>query len=180
MEKRIEQTYDNLLQAITILLKEKEFEDITISELCEKAKIKRPTFYNHFIDKEDFAVKMFRYLYKKRDTRIDKIQDFREYSKAFCMYVLKYIEKIKNPYIKKENKIGTSKLYLVCFQEMYQFLKKRYNERKYQDIKEEDEDFFIYRMASRLLAAFIYFYNSTIDINDMIKHIDNTLNFHYI
>ena len=66
MEKRIEQTYDKLLKAITLLLKEKDFEDISISELCKKAKVERPTFYNHFKDKEDFVIQIIRYLYKKK------------------------------------------------------------------------------------------------------------------
>lgn len=180
MEKRIEQTYDKLLKAITLLLKEKDFEDISISELCKKAKVERPTFYNHFKDKEDFVIQMIRYLYKKRNVSIDDIKDFKEYCKAFLIYVLKYIDKIKNPDVKKESKIGTSKLYLLCFKEIHNFLRKRYSTRKYKDIKEEDEEFFVYRMSSRLLASLVYFYNSKISLDEMIQHIDVTLDFHYI
>lgn len=43
-----------LCQAFTELLSKKKFEAITINELCEKAFIRRATFYTHFLDKYDF------------------------------------------------------------------------------------------------------------------------------
>lgn len=57
MEKtdlRIEKTYTALKTAFTELLQKKKFEDITVNELCDKAIIRRATFYKHFADKFDF------------------------------------------------------------------------------------------------------------------------------
>lgn len=180
MEKRIEQTYIKFIKALSKLLKEKDYEDISISEICEAADVKRPTFYNNFGDKENFIIQLIRFLYKKRPASLDKNKDFKDYCREFTFYCLSYIEKIRKQNNKPKYKIETSKLYYLCFGEIQRFLKKGYKERAYKDIDPIDEDFFVYRMASRILAFLIFFYNSDISIEEMKKHVNVTMNFHYI
>ena len=54
MDLRIQKTYMGLHNAFTDLLEEKRFENITVNELCEKAMIRRTTFYKHFADKYEY------------------------------------------------------------------------------------------------------------------------------
>ncbi|MGN0194784.1 MAG: TetR/AcrR family transcriptional regulator [Pseudoramibacter sp.] len=54
MDLRTEKIYDALTDAMMALLKEKLFEEITVSELCQRARTRRATFYNHFSDKYEF------------------------------------------------------------------------------------------------------------------------------
>ncbi|MGM9606219.1 MAG: TetR/AcrR family transcriptional regulator [Oscillospiraceae bacterium] len=51
---RIERTYLLLHNAFTDLLEEKRFEEVTVNELCERAMIRRTTFYKHFADKYEY------------------------------------------------------------------------------------------------------------------------------
>lgn len=51
---RIIKTQKSLCNAFLELLSEKRFEEITVNELCEKALVRRATFYKHFADKYDF------------------------------------------------------------------------------------------------------------------------------
>ena len=51
---RILRTYRSLNEAFTGLMEEKRFEDITVGELCERAMIRRTTFYKHFADKYEY------------------------------------------------------------------------------------------------------------------------------
>ena len=51
MDKRILKTKKNLYEGLLKVMKEKEFENIKISEICEKALTTRSTFYDHFTDK---------------------------------------------------------------------------------------------------------------------------------
>lgn len=51
---RIQKTYLSLHNAFVSLLEEKRFEDVTVNELCERAMIRRTTFYKHFADKYDY------------------------------------------------------------------------------------------------------------------------------
>lgn len=61
MDLRVERTYALLTKAFTDLLDEKSLAEMSVSELCEKAMIRRTTFYDHFTDKYDF----FRYYVRR-------------------------------------------------------------------------------------------------------------------
>ena len=50
-DKRIAKTKKNLKNAMIAMLGEKDFEHITITELCRAAEISRITFYSHYSDK---------------------------------------------------------------------------------------------------------------------------------
>lgn len=54
MDLRIRKTYLALHSAFISLLEEKRFEDLTVNELCERAMIRRTTFYKHFADKYEY------------------------------------------------------------------------------------------------------------------------------
>jgi AcrR family transcriptional regulator len=51
---RVIKTYMALTDAFWQLLGDKKFEDITVNELCDRAMVRRATFYKHFSDKYEF------------------------------------------------------------------------------------------------------------------------------
>ena len=53
-DARIVKTKARLLETFRELLAEKPMEDITVNEICEKANVRRATFYKHFADKYAF------------------------------------------------------------------------------------------------------------------------------
>lgn len=57
---RVTKTYDALFGAFAELLAEKPFEQISVTELCERAQTRRATFYKHFGDKYEFLRSMMR------------------------------------------------------------------------------------------------------------------------
>lgn len=69
---RIIRTYKSLTEAFLQLMSEKHFEDITINELCERAMIRRTTFYKHFADKYEF----FRFFIRQLQTDFDAASTF--------------------------------------------------------------------------------------------------------
>ena len=54
VDLRIKKTYRALFDAFTELLEEHRFEDQTVAMLCDRAMIRRTTFYKHFRDKNDY------------------------------------------------------------------------------------------------------------------------------
>lgn len=56
MDKRILKTKKGLKDALRALLVEKTFEEITVTEICSKARTGRLTFYKYFADKEDLLL----------------------------------------------------------------------------------------------------------------------------
>lgn len=51
---RVQKTYNALSEAFQALLNEKDFDSITVTELCDRAMIRTATFYKHFADKYEF------------------------------------------------------------------------------------------------------------------------------
>lgn len=51
---RITRTQHLLFEAFTELLEDRDFENITVKDLCDRAMIRRTTFYKHFSDKYDY------------------------------------------------------------------------------------------------------------------------------
>ena len=51
---RVRKTKKALSDAFISLLQERHFEEITVNELCERAEIRRATFYKHYTDKFHF------------------------------------------------------------------------------------------------------------------------------
>lgn len=60
-----------LAESLGALLQEKRFDEITITELCARAKLSRPAFYQNFNSIRDVAVRYFR---TALDEAIDKLE----------------------------------------------------------------------------------------------------------
>lgn len=65
---RVIKTKKALSEAFIELLSEKHFEEITINELCDRAEIRRATFYKHYTDKFHFLACFTRSLRDKFDS----------------------------------------------------------------------------------------------------------------
>ncbi|NQX45814.1 TetR/AcrR family transcriptional regulator [Paenibacillus tritici] len=53
MDRRIGKTRDAIFKAFISLMAEKNFEQITVNEIAERANVSRGTIYLHFVDKYD-------------------------------------------------------------------------------------------------------------------------------
>lgn len=91
IDLRTRKVYDALMDAFIQLLSEKSFDSITVVELCEKARTRTATFYNHFSDKYDFFA--FMIAEKRRDFIIKTDWDcFEECCIAFVENSFAFIE----------------------------------------------------------------------------------------
>ena len=69
IDLRIQKTHNALLGALRELLSEKSFDEISVSELCDRAQTRRATFYKHFGDKSELLAYMIRELQREYNTR---------------------------------------------------------------------------------------------------------------
>lgn len=95
MDLRIEKTYRALISSFTELLEEKRYEDITVSTLCDRALIRRTTFYKHFADKDEF----FRFFllnmrdeFEKKTHAAMKVASVREYQSAMSPELVRFLK----------------------------------------------------------------------------------------
>lgn len=58
---RVIKTFKSILNALPNLLNKKDFNKITVNDLCEEAQLSRTAFYMHFLDKYD----LLKYFLKK-------------------------------------------------------------------------------------------------------------------
>lgn len=89
MDKRIINTKKKLTNTLLLLLEEKKVKDITVLELCKKAKINRTTFYKYYKDIDDLVIKIEESLLSELETYINDIK--RNY---LLSYTSKIIEQI--------------------------------------------------------------------------------------
>ncbi len=89
VDLRIRKTMKALIGALQSLLKEKDFDDITVTELCERAETRKATFYKHFGDKYELFVYMIRELERRYEE-----ENKREYEgqppQAFYTGIIRY------------------------------------------------------------------------------------------
>ena len=69
---RYQRTNQRILEAMTHLLQKKNFDNITIKDICEEAKISRSGFYLHYVDKYQFIELYMAEFMTKINTLFDK------------------------------------------------------------------------------------------------------------
>lgn len=92
---RIIKTRNNLYSSLINLLKEKTFEEIKVSDLCNEALINRSTFYSHFDDKYELISSLINDLKKELENELNKIQvnlNTKEYYIEMIKIFLDHIE----------------------------------------------------------------------------------------
>ncbi|MCQ2398115.1 MAG: TetR/AcrR family transcriptional regulator [Sphaerochaetaceae bacterium] len=90
LDFRVQRTYGFLTKALVDLLKKKDFSEITVNELCEKALIRRATFYKHFTDK----LELFKFVVNRNFDFFGKSHNFkydRENPGTFYPEIVNYI-----------------------------------------------------------------------------------------
>ncbi len=96
MDLRIRKTYLGLHNAFTQLLEEKKFEELTVNELCDRAMIRRTTFYKHFADKyEYFTFYMREIVATFQDQLAPDVTDgdVNAYLQHMCRELLRFIQR---------------------------------------------------------------------------------------
>ena len=169
--------YDILYFNFLKLLKEKEFSKISPEDICKVSNIDIELFNSNFKDMNDFFVKEMNYLYLNNFNYLDDIKDFKEYVKEYAIIQLNTFDKFRNEF--KTKTIGDdleSNFYFVCFESCLLFLKDKYQSRKNPKIPQDQEEFYIYRLASRVIALVVYFYNNkNVTKEEMLPRLDQSL-----
>lgn len=96
---RIIRTHKSLTEAFLQLMSEKQFENITVNELCDRAMIRRTTFYKHFADKYEF----FRFFVEQLQADFDtksaasaKYQNPQVFFTSIMCHLLDFLREHKN------------------------------------------------------------------------------------
>ncbi len=79
-ESKYYNTASLMNQALLILLEKKDFDYITVKEICDKAGVNRSTFYLHYDSIDDLLAETMEYLYKQLKQQFLNVLDLSESS----------------------------------------------------------------------------------------------------
>jgi len=138
---RVIKTKNSLYNALLELMKEKTFEEIKVSDICNKALINRSTFYTHFEDKYELLSDCINDLKTSLLNELKKnktINSTKEYYIEMIKLFLNHIEEKKDTYlaiaINNRNSILTDIIYDVIDNDITSRLK---NENKDSEVPDE-------------------------------------------
>lgn len=69
---RITKTKKNLYEGLLILLKDKPFEEVKVSDICQISLVNRSTFYDHFTDKYELLASFLHDLENQLTTQLNE------------------------------------------------------------------------------------------------------------
>lgn len=96
LDMRVQKTYKQLLDTFVLLLMEKSFEELTVSEICERANVHRATFYKHFKDKYEFLSFCFEnYLTQIEIKKVENNPTVADIKDTFMNFIIKVLDYIK-------------------------------------------------------------------------------------
>lgn len=75
LDRRIQKTLRLLERALTELIAEKEYDDITIQEILDRANVGRSTFYAHFENKDQLLRSLLTHLNERFDEGIKQLSE---------------------------------------------------------------------------------------------------------
>lgn len=127
---RVIKTKNSLYNALLELMKEKTFEEIKVSDICNKALINRSTFYAHFEDKYELLSACINDLKMSLTNELKKNQNInstKEYYIELIKLFLNHIDEKKDTYlaiaINNRNSILTDIIYDVIDNDIISRLK---------------------------------------------------------
>lgn len=137
-------------EALLLLLEEKDFDYITVKEVCIKAGVNRSTFYLHYESMNDLLNESLAYAFSKFTSRYDKLS-FNKKKLSTCpieelflitpQYIIPYLQFVKDnakafmTSLSKPNVFGVKKSFNVIYQKTFLPILERFHvpekERKY-------------------------------------------------
>jgi AcrR family transcriptional regulator len=101
---RITKTKAALTNAFYAMLEEMSLEQITVNNLCEKAEVRRATFYKHFNDKNDFIIYLIKDVRERFEVDVWANQSgdcpskeyYKKYVESLMEYLIQRKEAVKN------------------------------------------------------------------------------------
>ncbi|MCE9499413.1 MAG: TetR/AcrR family transcriptional regulator [Leptospira sp.] len=97
MTRDIEENYKIWMNSFVKLMEERNYFELSISEIAEKAGMSRVSFYNYFTDKEELLWKTYRYLFLEVEKKVECIDPITLLSdgKPLTYYVFENVKKNK-------------------------------------------------------------------------------------
>lgn len=179
MDKRLIKTEEKLYNALLELFTIKPYEDISISDICNAANIKRPTFYNHFENKEDFVRKTTYTHFKKiiEESKISPKTSFKTYFLTLIEGYLKDLSKYKDNIRILDKSNDAKKLTMIFYESLFKFFKEKIESLYPNELNDSLIETFVDTHVGVFIAIISrYLLSDNKDLNTLIKDLSKVFN----
>ena len=98
IDLRIRRTHKLLWEALMALLNERDFDDISVTDICERAMIHRTTFYKHYQDKNDLLLRGMREMHDALVASLDQPDALDEDAPYRFVRIFRHVEEHRHFY----------------------------------------------------------------------------------
>lgn len=146
---RVLKTYKALCDTFSDMLEEKKFEDITVNELCQRAMVRRATFYKHFADKYEFFAFFIREI---QDCFNASIKEYDQEETPYSYYI--YLFKNSVRLLKEHKKFVDSVLKSSVFPTLLEIISDEIYRNVLLNMKENVRNGMPIAVSTNILASF--------------------------
>ena len=125
--RQVERTCSWILEAVLLLMDEKPYGKITVSDITKKAGIARQTFYRNYKDKDEVIIKYFANIFNSEMLEVENISGRNRQDIIILTFNIKYMIEHKTNLMKMLSIIGIEDIFTDSFTEWQNFL---FNQKK--------------------------------------------------
>jgi hypothetical protein len=120
--RQVQRTCSWILEAILLLMDEKSYEKISVSDIVNKAGIARQTFYRNFKDKDEVVIQYFSNIFNSELLSVENISEKDKLDKIVLTFNVKYMVHHKTSLKKLLTIVGIENLFANSFNEWQNLL----------------------------------------------------------
>lgn len=179
---RVRRTYKLLSQALLSLLLEKSFEEIFVTDICERAMVHRTTFYKHFEDKYhllDFCVQELIRTFEGDEKLLISAENMKDYYMGLIRKSLEYMIENKELFLTGILRAGNNSVLPMLSRSIYNLIETKLKENEKLGIYHKVPCSVIAQFyAGALMSASIWWLESDtpISIDEMVSYISLLIN----
>jgi Transcriptional regulator len=180
---RVRRTYKLLSQALLSLLLEKSFEEIFVTDICERAMVHRTTFYKHFEDKYhllDFCVKeLIGNFDREEDYQINSSETMKDYYMNLIRKSLIYMSENKDLLMTGILRAGNNSALPMLHRSVYNLIETKLHDNEKLGFYHTIPRTIIAQFyAGALISASIWWLenDTSISIDQMVQYISQLIN----
>ena len=170
INRQVQRTCSWILEALLLLMNEKPYEKITVSDIIEKAGIARQTFYRNFKDKNEVIIKYFTKIFNSELLTVENINEKDKQENIILTFNIKYMVNHRNDIKKLLTIAGIEDLFTDSFKEWHNML---FNKKKNKLNKEAQLVYWYkinYQITGIILVIMDWFKNDMpLPINNLAK-----------
>jgi AcrR family transcriptional regulator len=171
--RQVERTCSWIFEAILLLLDEKPYNKITVSDITAKAGIARQTFYRNFRDKDEVIIQYFANIFISEFMTVENIENKNKHENILLTFNINYMVNHHANLKKIMSAIGIENLLLERFNEWQEMLINQGNKKLNNEMRLTYRYKLIYQITGILRIILDWFKNDMPKpVNDLVKLIN--------